>query len=78
MLSFLLQKRHLKPKIDCRNNGKWKLQTYFSLYYDFAFINLLKMWQSFSVTIQTVSLFFTYFATATHYVIFLVYLIFIK
>ncbi len=39
---FLLQNRHLKPKIDCKNNGKWKLQTYFSQNYDFALKNLLK------------------------------------
>jgi hypothetical protein len=31
-----------KPKIDCKNNGKWKLQTCFSLNYDFAFTNPLK------------------------------------
>jgi hypothetical protein len=39
---FLLQNRHLKPKIDCKNNGKWKLQTCFSPNYDFAFKNLFK------------------------------------
>ncbi len=39
---FLVQNRHLKPKIDCKNNGKWKLQTCFSPNYDFAFTNLLK------------------------------------
>ncbi len=42
MFIFLLQNRHLKPKIDCKNNGKWKLQTCFSPIYDFAFTNLLK------------------------------------
>ncbi len=39
---FSLQNRHLKPKIDCKNKGKWKLQTCFSWNYDFAFTNLLK------------------------------------
>jgi hypothetical protein len=29
----------LKPKIDCKNNGKWKLQTFFCPIYDFAFTN---------------------------------------
>ncbi len=24
---------HFKPKIDSKNNGKWKLQTYFSCIY---------------------------------------------
>ncbi len=42
MFNFILQNRHLKPKIDCKNNGKWKLQTCFSANYDFAFTNLLK------------------------------------
>jgi hypothetical protein len=32
----------LKPKIDCKNNGKWKLQASFSRNYDFAFTNLWK------------------------------------
>ncbi len=39
---FLLQNRYLKPKISCKSNGKWKLQTCFSRNYDFAFTNLLK------------------------------------
>jgi hypothetical protein len=40
---FLIQKnRYLKPKIDYKNNGKWKLQTCFSPNYDFGFTNLLK------------------------------------
>ncbi len=47
---FLLHNRHLKPKIDCENNGKWKLQACFSRNYDFAFKNLLNnaadKWQS--------------------------------
>jgi hypothetical protein len=47
---FLLHNRNLKPKIDCENNGKWKLQTCFSRNYDFAFTNLLNnaadKWQS--------------------------------
>jgi hypothetical protein len=38
----LLQNRHLKSKIDCKNNGKWKLQTCFSWNYDFVLTNLLK------------------------------------
>jgi hypothetical protein len=41
-VNFLLQGRHLKPKIDHKNNGKWKLQTCFSRNYDFAFTNLSK------------------------------------
>ncbi len=45
MFIFPLQNSHLKPKIDCKNKGKWKLQTFFSRYYDFAFTNLLKMRQ---------------------------------
>ncbi len=40
---------HLKAKIDCKNNGKWKLQTCFPRKYDFAFTNLLKMRQKFSI-----------------------------
>ncbi len=39
---FLLQNRHLKHKIDCKNKAKWKLQTHFSRNYNFAFTNLLK------------------------------------
>ena len=27
---FILQNRHWKSKFDCKNNGKWKLQTCFS------------------------------------------------
>jgi hypothetical protein len=46
---FLQQNGHLKPKIDCKDNGKWKLQTCFSWNYDFAFTNLLKMQQNYSV-----------------------------
>jgi hypothetical protein len=43
---FSLQNRHLKPKIDCKNRRKWKLQKCFSQNYDFAFTNLLKMRQN--------------------------------
>ncbi len=39
---FLLQNNHLKPKIDCKTNGKWELQTCFFRNYDFAFTNLFK------------------------------------
>ncbi len=42
MFIFLLQNRQLQPKIDCKNNGKWKLQTCFSGNYDFELTNLLK------------------------------------
>jgi hypothetical protein len=42
MFIFNHKNRHLKPKIDCKNNGKWKLQTNFSQNYDITFTNLLK------------------------------------
>jgi hypothetical protein len=45
---FLLQNRYLKSKIECKNNGKLKLQTFFSRNYEFAFTNLLKMRQNYS------------------------------
>ncbi len=30
MYTFLLQNKSLKPKIECKNNGKWKFQICFS------------------------------------------------
>ncbi len=42
----------LKPEIDCKNNGKWKLQACFSWKYDFAFTNLLKIAPEWLSTVQ--------------------------
>ncbi len=39
---FLLKNQAFETKNDCKNNGKWKLQTCFSPNYDYSFTNLLK------------------------------------
>ncbi len=46
-VSFWPQNKQLKPKINCKNNGKLTLQACFSRNYDFAFTNLLKMGHTF-------------------------------